>query len=533
MHSIRTLAAITTLGLAVAAPTGAQDTQSASTEASAPAAAASPRSDTARRGGDPVMAIPVASEARVVTHHTITADGRTIAYDATAGTLTLRDDQGKPTASMFYVAYVAEGGTGDHRRPVTFFYNGGPGSCSVWLHLGSFGPVRVVTDAPDATPGPPFQVVTNTDTLLGKPDLVFLDAIGTGYSRVLGDTKEEKYWGVDTDIEAFAKAITRYVTLNERWNSPKFLFGESYGTTRTAGLVYALQKQSVQFNGVTILSSILNFGAVLDGFDRNFVSLLPTYAAAAWYHGKVTPKPADLAAFLREVRDYAGGPYLLALDKGQNLSDDEENAVAQKVSAYTGLSTTFLKQNHLRVSLSRFRKELLRSEHRTIGRYDSRFLAMDADDAGERPEIDPSSVYSGGAFVAAFHDYVSTQLNYHTDLDYRLRAADANKKWEWQHTQPGESSPTPLVDVALDLAAALRGNPHLQVLSLNGWYDMATPFFQTEYDLSHMLLDPSLRGHVRYGYYPSGHMVYLNPEALKLMKADVARFYDVAAPPAP
>jgi len=531
MHPLRSLAVITALGLATTA--GAQDAPASSAEPAAPAATTTERSDAARRGGDPVMAIPPAMEAKVVTHHTITIDGRAIAYDATAGTLTLRDDQGKPMASMFYVAYVAESGTGDHRRPVTFFYNGGPGSCSVWLHLGSFGPVRVVTDAPEPTPGPPFQVVTNTDTLLGKSDLVFLDAIGTGYSRVLGDTKEDKYWGVDTDIEAFSKAITRYVTLNERWNSPKFLFGESYGTTRSAGLVYALQKQSVQFNGVTILSSILNYGSNLDGFDRNFVSLLPTYAAAAWYHGKVTPKPADLAAFLREVRDYASGPYLLALDKGQNLSEDEGNAVAEKVSAYTGLSTTFLKQNHLRVSLGRFRKELLRSEHRTVGRYDSRFLAIDADDAGEGPEIDPSSVYSGGAFVAAFHDYVSTQLNYHTDLDYRLRATDAGKKWDWHHTQPGESSPTPLVDVALDLAAALRGNPHLQVLSLNGWYDMATPFFQTEYDLSHMLLDPSLRGHVRYGYYPSGHMVYLNPEALKLMKADVARFYDVAAPPAP
>ena len=239
----------------------------------------------------------------------------------------------------------------------------------------------------------------------------------------------------------------------------------------------------MQFNGVTILSSILNYGVRDSGFDRLYVSYLPTYAAAAWYHGKINPKPADLPAFLREVRDYASGPYLLALDKGQNLSAEEESTVAKRLSAYTGLSETFLRQNHLRVSLHRFRKELLRTEHRTVGRYDSRFLAIDADDAGEDPEIDPSSVYTGGAFVAALHDYLSTQLNYHTDLDYRLRAVPANMKWDWRHKAPGESDADPVVNVALDMGAALRGNPHLRLLSLNGWYDMATPFFQTEYDL--------------------------------------------------
>ena len=201
------------------------------------------------------------------------------------------------------------------------------------------------------------------------------------------------------------------------------------------------------------------------------------------------------------------------------------------MSAYTGLSVAFLKENHLRVTLARFRKELLRDEHRTIGRYDSRFLAIDADDAGEAPETDPSSDYSAGPFVAAFHDYITTQLNYHTDLEYRLRVADANKNWDWHHKAPGDVDPQPDIDMALDMAAALRGNPHLQLLSLNGWYDMATPFFQTEYDLGHMFLDPSLRDHVHITYYPSGHMVYLNPEALKHMKADVARFYDLAAPP--
>ena len=222
---------------------------------------------------DPNIATAPVKETSAVTHHTITVDGKPIAYEATAGTLTLRDDLGKPVASMFYVAYVVASGAGDHSRPVTFFYNGGPGSSTVWLHLGSFGPVRIFTDAPESTPGPPFSLEANEDTLLGKSDLVFLDAITTGYSRSLGDTKDDKFWGVDQDIDTFARAITRYVTLNDRWNSPKVLFGESYGAPRTAGLVYALQTKGMQFNGVTILSSILNFGIWRPGIRQEFREL--------------------------------------------------------------------------------------------------------------------------------------------------------------------------------------------------------------------------------------------------------------------
>jgi carboxypeptidase C (cathepsin A) len=478
---------------------------------------------------DPDIATAPVKEARVVTHHSGTFEGKVISYEATAGTLTIRNDLGKPTASMFYVAYVMDKDQGEH-RPITFFYNGGPGSASLWLHLGSFGPVRVLTDSPEATHGAPFQLEANNETLLGKTDMVFLDAIGAGYSRGLGETKDEKFWGVDADIGSFSRAIMRYLTINDRWNSPKFLFGESYGTTRSAGLVFELQKQNVQFNGVTILSSILNYGIRDAGFDRSYVAYIPTFAAAAWYHAKVNPKPADLSTFLTEVRAYAAGPYLLALDKGGNLGAEEENAVAQRLSAYTGLSVAFLKECHLRVSLGRFRKELLRDQHRSVGRYDSRFLSIDSDDVEETPEIDPSSEYIGGAFVAAFHDYLSIQLNYHSDLEYRLHGIDTYEKWDWHHKPPGALHPEPVADVALDLAAAMRANPHLRLLSLNGWYDMATPFFETEYDLDHMFLDASLRDHVHFAYYPSGHMVYLNPEALKLMKADVEHFYDEAAP---
>jgi carboxypeptidase C (cathepsin A) len=472
-----------------------------------------------------IVTAPV-HEQRVVTHHTVTIDGKAIPYEATAGTLTLRDDKGKPIASMFYVAYVAEGHKGDPHRPITFFYNGGPGSASLWLHMGSVGPVRVKTDSPDPTHNAPFELINNNDSLLDRTDMVFLDAIGAGYSRPLGDTKGDKFWGVDQDIDAFTRGIKRYISINDRWNSPKYLFGESYGTTRSAGLSYALQEAGVQLNGVTLLSSILNYSIRAPGYDRLYVGYVPTYAAAAWYHNKLANKPADLPAFLNEVRAWANGPYLEALNKGQDISPAEEDQIAQQLSAYTGLSVKFLKENRLRVDLQRFRKELLRDEHRTIGRYDSRFEGIDADDGGEGPETDPSDTGISGAFIATLHGYLADQLGYHTDLDYWPSGMDINRSWDWHHKAPGSRFPETQPDVALDLAAAMRRNPHMRVYSLNGWYDMATPFFETEYDLAHMNLDPTLRPNLRFAYYPSGHMVYLNPDALHQLKADMARFYD-------
>jgi carboxypeptidase C (cathepsin A) len=470
-----------------------------------------------------VVSAPIHEVAKV-THHTVTIDGKAIPYTATAGTLTIRDDDGKPVASMFYVAYTAEGAN----RPVTFFYNGGPGSASMWLHMGSFGPVRVQTNAPNPASAPPFHVVNNNDSLLDKTDVVFLDAIGAGYSRPLSDTPGKTFWGVDQDIDAFARGIMRYVTINHRWNSPKFLFGESYGTPRTAGLVYALQQRGMQFNGVMILSSILNYGVRDAGFDHIYQTYLPSYAAAAAYHHRLATQPADLPAFLNEVRDFANGPYVAALAKGDNISPAELDAVAKQMSAYTGLSVDFLKRANLRVDLQRFRKELLRDQRRTIGRYDSRFTAIDADAAGEGPEYDASDVQVAGPFNAALHDYLERDLGYVTEMTYFPSGPGINQAWDWKHKAPGAQRPQQVADTALDLSAAMRENPKLKLMSLNGWYDMATPFFGTEYDVSHMSLDPSLKGNVRFTYYPSGHMVYLNPEALKTMKADVAKFVDDA-----
>ena len=477
-----------------------------------------------------IASAPVREERRV-TRHTATIGGRVVPYAATAGTLTVRDDDGKPTASMFYVAYTAGRDGGDPQRPVTFFYNGGPGSSTLWLHMGSLGPVRVFTASPQATGPAPFHYGDNPDSLLDTSDLVFIDAIGTGFSRPLGDTKLEKFWGTDPDIDAFARGIERYLTANRRWNSPKFIFGESYGTTRSAGLSYRLAQDGAQLNGVVLLSSILNYGRRDPGFDQELVNYIPSYAATAAYHHKIAT-PSDLPAFLRQVRDWARGPYALALAQGQDLAPAQRQAIAAQMSAYTGLSTRFILDNDLRVELGRFRKELLRDQRRTLGRYDSRFTGIDVDAGADDAEYDPSDTGITGAFVSSFHDYLARDLGFSSEMTYRPTYYQNGLQWDFRHSPPGSRGAYGKnnADVALDLSAAMRENPHLQVESLNGIYDMATPFFGTEYDLAHMQIDPTLRANLHFEYYPSGHMVYLNPDALKSMKADLVRFYAQAAP---
>ncbi|WP_449427248.1 S10 family peptidase [Rhodanobacter umsongensis] len=470
------------------------------------------------------------TESAVRTQHSVSIGGHTIRYTATAGTLIIRDDKNEPQASVFYVAYTVDKGGKPGKRPVTFLYNGGPGSSSVWLHMGSFAPVRIETASPEATAPPPYHLVPNSDSLLDQTDLVFIDAVGTGYSRPLGKATGKDFWGVDQDISAFARAIQRYVTINKRWNSPKFLYGESYGTTRSAALVDALQDKGMAFNGVILMSSILNYGIRQPGYDEIYIGYLPSYAAAAWYHDKIPNKPADLKGFLDQVRAWAQGPYAAALAQGQNLPPAEVDAIARQMSAYTGLSVQYIKEANLRVDLGRFRKELLRDQRLTLGRYDSRFTGTDPDAAGETPDYDASDSGISGAFVSAFHDYLDQQLHYHSDLEYRPTYGEIIKTWDWKHKAAGINRPLPVAYVAGDLAHAMRTNPNLKVLSVNGYYDFATPFFITEYDLAHMNLDPSLRGNLQFLYYPSGHMIYLNTDALKQLKTDLVPFYDHAAP---
>jgi len=485
------------------------------------------------------------AEKSVVTSHSVQLGGRAIGYKATAGTLLIRDDKGKPDASVFYIAYTADGERDASKRPLTFLYNGGPGSASIWLHMGSYGPVRIVTSSPDPTAPAPYNVVPNPDSLLDKSDLVFVDAIGTGYSKGLSkdeksdkgdkggdkdkdDNPNKRFWGTDQDIDAFGRFIARYITVNKRWNSPKFLFGESYGTPRSAGLAKYLEEKGIALNGVVLLSSILNYGSRLPGLDNDYVNLLPSYAAIAWYHNKVANKAATLEPFLTEVRTFARGDYAVALAKGQDLTAAERDAIAERMAKYTGLSATYLKEANLRVSQPRFRKELLRDERRTLGRYDGRFEGIDMDAAGENPETDPADTAIRGAFTAAFNDYIVRELNYTSDVPYLTSAGSAIRDWDWKHALRGQMRPVPLPITVPDLSEAMRTNPHLKVLSANGWFDLATPFSATEYDLAHMDIDPKLRGNLSFTYYPSGHMVYLNLEAAKQFKADLAKFYDSA-----
>ncbi len=470
---------------------------------------------------------PVPPEKTSVTHHDLTLEGKPLHYTATAGTLLIRNDEDKPYGSIFYVTYTLDGAD-PKTRPVTFLYNGGPGSASLWLHMGSVGPVRVVTASPAATGPAPYQVIPNQYSLLDKTDLVFIDAPLTGYSRAVGKATPKDFAGVDEDLKAFHKFIARYITVNQRWNSPKVLFGESYGTTRSAGLSAVLEDNGIAVNGVVLVSSILNYNALSPGLDNVYINNLPSYAAIAWHHNKLANKPADLKTFLDEVRAFARGDYAEALFEGDQLPAAKVDAVAAKLSQYTGLSVQYIKDSKLRINPTRFRKELLRPEGGILGRYDARFEGTDVDNAGEYPGYDPSDTGINGAFTAAIHDYLERDLKYETDEEYRP-SANTIGEWNWKHRGAGNyrgyGGQQQMPYVAGDLADAMRKNTKLKVFSANGYFDLATPFFATEYDLGHMMLSPELAKNVAFGYYPSGHMIYLNVDALKDLKRDLAAFY--------
>jgi carboxypeptidase C (cathepsin A) len=468
-----------------------------------------------------------------VTEHQMTVNGKLLHYTATAGTLLIRNEDDKPYGSLFYVGYTLDGAD-PNTRPVTFLYNGGPGSATLWLHMGSVGPVRVMTDSPDATGSGPYKVVPNEYTLLDQSDLVFIDAPLTGYSRAAGKGTVKDFAGVDPDLKAFTKFIERYLTVNQRWNSPKFLFGESYGTTRSAGLSATLQADGVSLNGITLLSSVLNYNASEGaGLELSYVNYLPSYAAIAFYHKKLPQMPTDMAAFVQQAREFARGPYAEALALGDKLPQDQMEAMAQKLNAFTGLPVKYLEQAKLRVNPSQFRAELLRGDGEIpgdiMGRYDARFEGTQPDDVGEFPSYDPSDTGIAGAFTAAIHDYLSRDLKYTSEDEYRPDT-ELIRDWDWHHRAAAGRGygPQDLPDVTPDLADTMRKNPKLMVFSANGWFDLATPFFATEYELDHMMLTPQLQKNVQIHYYPAGHMVYLNVKALAQMRDDLRSFYTEA-----
>ena len=450
----------------------------------------------------------------------ISLNGRTLAYTATSGHLTIRNDKGEPIASMFYTAYTAP--SSGRARPVTFLFNGGPGSSTMWLHMGSFGPIKVDASLPETIPGPPFRYGPNPDTLLDLTDLVFIDAPTTGLSREIGKAEPKDFFGVDKDLDAFTRTIERYLTKYGRWNSPKVIIGESYGTTRAAGLANSLANKGVQLNGIVLVSTILDLG-LFSGNDQTLINFLPTYSADAWYHGKIQPKP-DLMGFVAEAKAFAGGPYAAALQKGAAIGDEEKQSVAQQMARLTGLSTDYILRSNLRVPPNRFQRELLRDRREIIGRIDSRFVGTEADAAGEAPSYDPQASAITGAFVGAFNDYLYRDLGYKTQLTFRPNNyAGIGNDWNFSHNAPDGQQFA--ANTASDLAEAMRENPRLKILNAAGLYDLATPYFAAEYDLGHMALDPKIAANIRYTYYPAGHMMYIDPASARQLKADIASFY--------
>ncbi len=383
----------------------------------------------------PASLNPIPPVKASLTEHEISLGGKAIHYTATAGNLLIAGEDDQPNASVFYVAYTQSGLTDLRSRPITFLYNGGPGSASMWLHMGSVGPVRVVTSSPQPTGSGPYQIVSNENSLLDKSDLVFVDAVGAGFSRPVGKGVIKDFAGTDQDVRAFQKFIYQYVNINHRWNSPKFLFGESYGTTRSAALVDALGDSGMYFNGVILMSSILNYFVQAPGGDALFIGNLPSYAAIAWHYEKIANQGHDQKAFLNEVRAFARGPYAEALAQGQNLPQAQVEAIAAKLSSYTGLSVAYIwgQEANLRVSPARFRKELLRDQRAILGRYDARFEGTDVDAAGDTPGYDPADAGIAGAFVAALHEYLDRDLKYSSNEVYLPSGPGINQAWDHSH----------------------------------------------------------------------------------------------------
>ena len=487
----------------------------------------------------------------------VTVAGQLIDYRAVAGTLIvhpkgwddvppLKDDSDKDKgdkaagddtnpsaeASMFYVAYFKAGAKAE-ARPITFLYNGGPGSSTVWLHMGAFGPRRVVTADDTHTPAAPYQLINNAESLLDASDLVFIDAPGTGFSRIAGKDKEKAFYGVDPDAHAFAEFITEFLSKYGRWNSPKYLFGESYGTTRSAVLVNELETgYDVDFNGVILLSQILNFDLSPDGPDSNpgvdlpYELALPTYAATAWYHHKLPGNPPNLAALVAEAEHFALNDYALALQAGATLTPEQTAALADKLHEYTGLPVAYIKKANLRIDGGEFEKNLQDDDDMTTGRLDTRFSGPTMDPLSKEADYDPQSAAISSAYVSAFNAYVREELKYGKNKTFKPEV-DVWNDWSWLHAAPGIPAPpqtSQAPNVMPDLAGAIKYNPNLRVLLNAGYFDLATPFMEGQYEMQHLPMPARLQANIEYALYQSGHMVYAHEASLKELHDKVAAF---------
>lgn len=479
---------------------------------------------------------PPAADRLVETQHTVTIGGREIAYTVTTGTLVLKEESEKkdageseghkPRAEVFFVAYTKRDAGDVAKRPITFSFNGGPGSSSVWLHLGVLGPKRVWMDDVGNLPQPPYRLTDNEHSLLDETDLVFIDPVTTGYSRALVGEKAKDFLTFKRDFESVGDFIRLYATRYRRWLSPKFLIGESYGTTRAAALSgYLQERHGMYLNGVMLVSCVLDFQTIrfLAANELPYVLFLPTYTATAWYHKRLAPELKDLKATLAEASAFATGAYATALMKGDALQGDERARVVAQLARYTGLTPEYLERTNLRIEIMRFTRELLRDQRRTVGRLDSRFTGIERDAAGESMEHDPSMSNILGPYTAAFNDYVRGDLGYESDLPYEILNFKTNESWRYE--RDGH-----FVEVAETLRKAMTINPHLKVFVANGYYDLATPFLAAEHTFAHLGLDESLRGNVSMAYYEAGHMMYVHQPSLAQMKQDLAKFVRSAVP---
>ena len=459
----------------------------------------------------------------VVVKHEVRVGEKTLSYYTTTGMLPIKNEKGETEARLFFSAYTLNTPEGDRTRPLMFSFNGGPGSSSVWLHLGALGPRRVRMLDDGAMPAPPYRLVDNEQTWLEETDLVFIDPVDTGYSRATTPELAKHYRGVQKDIESVGEFIRLYLTRSQRWSSPLFLVGESYGTFRAAGLAGYLIDRGIAFNGIVLVSSILNMQTARfdEGNDQPFVLYLPTYAATAWYHRRLPEdlQRQELAEVLTEVEAWAANEYTLALAKGAALTEDERTAVAGRLARYTGLSQRYVEQSNLRIQIHRFCKELLRDEGRTTGRLDSRYTGFDALGVTERPDFDPSLAAIRPPYTATLNDYVRSELGYEHDAEYHIL-----RGLEWDWGSAGQGYPR----TSEALASAFAKNPYLHLFVASGYYDLATPYFATEYTLAHLALAPETRTQILTGEYPVGHMVYLERNTLAKLKSDVAAFIRTA-----